>query len=539
MLDAPRNRNSRKFDGSRKRATQWSVSEKLSTPLHILHLSAHFTSGSRRSDCVAALAAAAAPDSLGVLAPSDGFQGAELPPPATELLIGETVRVDTETLYARSGDVNIAYQITGSGPFDVVDVPGYVTHVELQWTLRSYAPILEALSAQCRVIRFDKRGTGMSDRVAGAPTLETRMDDVRAVMDAAGCPRAALYGLSEGAAMSLLFAATYPERTAALVLRSGYPRTMWAPDYPWGLTEEQYQQQRERALRIYGPRPQALEAVHALGQFERDEAEAFLDFQRMGASPGALEALIRMNKDIDVRRVLPAVRVPTLIMHGTDDTVVPVAVARYMAERISGSVLKEIPRAGHLAVGEPATRIADERQRFLMDVWQAGGWEETEPDRTLVTVLFTDIVESTATAIKMGDREWRNLLERHHALVRGQLLRFHGQEVDTTGDGFLAAFDGPARAIRCACAVVERAPALGLHVRAGLHTGECELVEGKPAGIAVHTGARVAAHAAPDEVFVSSTVKDLVAGSGIQFDDRGSHELKGLPGRWALFAARP
>jgi pimeloyl-ACP methyl ester carboxylesterase/class 3 adenylate cyclase len=447
---------------------------------------------------------------------------------------GETVQA--ETRYARSGDVSIAYQVTGAGPFDLVFVPGYVTHLELQWSLRSLAPLLERQGSFCRLIRFDKRGTGMSDRVTGAPTLETRMDDVRAVMDAVGSRRAALFGLSEGASMSILFAATYPERTAALVLRSAFPRTMWAPDYPWGSTEEQFREQLDRARRVYGPRAQALEAVQALGRFETDEAEEFLDFQRMGASPGALEALIRMNKDIDVRHVLRAVRVPTLILHGTEDAMVPRDVARYVASRIPGAILHEIPGAGHLAVGETGALILDEMQRFLTDAWEAGGWDDTEPDRVLATVMFADIVDSTTRAVELGDRQWRALLERYYALVRRQLLRFRGQEVDTAGDGFLAAFDGPARAIRCACAIVEGAPALGLHVRAGLHTGECELVDGKVAGIAVHTGARVAAHAAGDEVLVSATVRDLVAGSGMRFDDHGPHELKGIPGRWVLFA---
>jgi pimeloyl-ACP methyl ester carboxylesterase len=447
--------------------------------------------------------------------------------------------VQAETRYARSGDVSIAYQVTGSGPIDIVNVPGYITHVELQWKLSSFAPVLAEEGSYSRLIRFDKRGTGMSDRVSGAPTLEARMDDVRAVMDAAGSRRAALFGLSEGAAMSVLFAATYPERTAALVLRSGYPRTMWAPDYPWGLTDEQFQQQLDRSLRIYGPRPEALEAVRAMGEFTDLEAEEFLDFQRMGVSPGALETLLRMNKDIDVRHVLPAVRVPTLVMHGSEDTVVPVAVSRYIAERIPGAVFVETPGAGHLALGEPALRVSQEMRRFLADVQESGGWEDAEPDRMLATVLFVDIVDSTAAAVELGDHEFGNLLERYYGLVRRQLLRFRGREVDTAGDGFLAVFDGPARAIRCAGAVVEGAPALGLHVRAGLHTGECELVNGKPAGIAVHTGARVAANASADEVLVSGTVRDLVAGSGIQFQARGSHELKGLPGTWELFAAEP
>ncbi len=449
----------------------------------------------------------------------------------------QNVPVRPETRYALSGDVHVAYQVIGEGPFDVVFVPGYVTHLELAWKLRTFAPFLEAMATFCRLIRFDKRGTGMSDPVSGAPTLETRMDDVRAVMDAVGSERAALFGVSEGASMSVLFAATYPERTAALVLRSALPRVMWAPDYPWGRTEEQYQHDLQRELRVFGPRGSAIEAVLALGTFDEEEAEAFVDYLRWGAAPGSLEALIRMNKEIDVRHVLPAVRVPTLILHGSEDTIVPAEVARYMADRIPRARLVEIPGAGHLALGgKPAELIDDELKRFLGDVWETGGWETGEPDRVLVTVLFTDIVDSTSKTIQLGDRSWRELLERHHSLVRRELLRFGGREIDTAGDGFLAAFDGPARAIRCACAVVERVRELGLVVRAGLHTGECEVADGKLAGIALHTGARVAGNAEPGEVLVSSTVKDLVAGSGIAFAERGARELKGIPGEWHLFA---
>ncbi|HZO48729.1 MAG TPA: adenylate/guanylate cyclase domain-containing protein [Gaiellaceae bacterium] len=444
-----------------------------------------------------------------------------------------------ETHYARSGDVRIAYQVSGEGPYDVVFVPGYVTHLELAWRLPTFAPSLEALSRSCRLIRFDKRGTGMSDPVAGAPTLETRMDDVRAVMDAVGSRRAALFGLSEGASMCLLFAATYPERTAALVLRSASPRTLWAPDFPWGRTEEQYEREIERALAVFGPRERALESVHALGRFDADEAEAFLDFLRFGASPGMLEALLRMNREIDVRHVLPAVRAPTLVLHGSEDALVPIEVARYVAQRIPSARVVEIPGAGHLAMGRAAMRISEEQRRFLDDVWQAGGWGEAEPERTLATVLFTDIVDSTLRASELGDRAWRDLLERHHALVRRELLRFRGRELDTAGDGFLAAFDGPARAIRCACSILARVSQLGLELRAGLHTGECEVVDGKLAGIALHTGARVSAQARPGEVLVSSTVRDLVAGSGIRFQDRGERELEGVPGSWRLFAVDP
>jgi len=442
-----------------------------------------------------------------------------------------------EVRYAKSGDVNIAYQVTGEGPFDLVFVPGFVTHLELHWKMRSFAPVLERLSSFSRLIRFDKRGTGMSDRISGAPTLETRMDDVRAVMDAVGSRRAAFFGLSEGAAMSILFAATYPERTAALVVRSAFPRTLWAPDYPWGRTQEDYAREIERDLRIFGPRAQAREAVRVIsGNLGDEDLDSVVDLYRFGSSPGALEALERMNKEIDIRHVLPAVRVPTLILRGSEDTIVPIELARYMASRIPMARVVEIPGVGHLAFGKPALLVVDEIERFVTRVWESGGWEESEPDRVLATVLFTDIVGSTAKAAELGDRAWRELLGRHHEVIRRELFRFRGAELDVAGDGFFARFDGPARAIRCARAITENVRELGLEVRAGLHTGECEVMDGKVGGIAVHIGARVAKEAHPGEVLVSSTVRDLVAGSGIRFEDRGTAELKGVPGEWRLYS---
>jgi pimeloyl-ACP methyl ester carboxylesterase/class 3 adenylate cyclase len=441
-----------------------------------------------------------------------------------------------ETHYAKSGDVNIAYQVTGQGPFDLVYVPGYVSHLELHWRIPTLAPFFRELSSFCRLIRFDKRGTGMSDPVIGAPTLETRMDDVRAVMDAVGSKRAVIYGLSEGAAMSLLFAATYPERTAALVVRSAFPRRMWAPDYPWGRTEEEYEREVEHELRIFGPREQARASVRTLGAFREEEVDAFLELLRFGSSPGTLAALHRMNKEIDIRHILPGVRIPTLVLHGAEDRAVPADVARYLASRIPTAQLVELPGVGQIAVGR-AHEIVAAIKRFATDVWESDAWEESEPDRALATVLFTDVVDSTARAVALGDRRWRELVQEHHGRIRRQLVRFRGREVDTAGDGFLASFDGPARAIRCACAIVEAVRDLGLAVRAGLHTGECELLDGKVAGIAVHIGARVADEARPNEVLVSSTVKDLVAGSGLRFQKRGLVELKGVPGRWRLYAA--
>jgi pimeloyl-ACP methyl ester carboxylesterase len=446
------------------------------------------------------------------------------------------VAVGAETRYALSGDVHIAYQVTGEGPFDLVFVPGFVTHMELQWKMPGFGDFLNELGLVARLIRFDKRGTGMSDPVSGAPSLETRMDDVRAVMDAAGSQRAAFYGLSEGAAMSILFAATYPERVAALVVRSCSPRTMWAPDFPWGRSEEAYQGEMNEALRVYADRDDARKVVRGLGMRGEEEIEAYIDLLRYGASPGMLGALYRMNREIDIREVLPTVRVPALVMHGSEDQVLPVEVGRYTAQQLRARFV-ELAGVGHLALGDTrADRIQVEIERFLREVWETGGWDEAEPERMLATVLFTDIVDSTMKAIELGDRHWRELLERHNALVRRELLRHRGREVDSAGDGFLATFDGPARAIRCAAAIVDGVREFGLTVRAGLHTGECEIADGKVAGIAVHTGARVAAQAHANEVLVSSTVKDLVAGSGIAFIERGPHELKGIPGEWRLFA---
>ena len=441
-----------------------------------------------------------------------------------------------ETSYARSGDLSIAYQVLGDGPFDLVYVPGFVSHVELRWTVPSFARGLEELAEFSRLILFDKRGTGMSDPVVGAPTLEARMDDLRAVMDAVGSRRAALLGVVEGAPMSVLFAATYPERTAALVLRNGFPRTMWAPDYPWGRTEEQYRRDTERELRVHGSRAEAERAIEELADWNRDDATAIVDYVRWCASPGTQEALARMNREIDVRHVLPSIRVPTLVLHGSLDPIVPVEAARWMTDRIPGARLVALPTASRLHFGRGTDAVNAEVRSFLTELHNSGVMAEAEPDRVLATVLFTDIVDASRKAAELGDRAWRGLLERHHSLVRQRLQRYRGVEVDTAGDGFLASFDGPARAISCASSVVEDVRELGIEVRAGLHTGECELVDGKVAGIAVHTGARVAALAGPGEVIVSSTVKDLVAGSGIAFADHGTHELKGVPGEWRLFA---
>src|SRR5262245_10107823 len=434
-----------------------------------------------------------------------------------------------ETHYARSGDVSIAYQVLGDGPFDLVFVPGFVSHLELRWTMPALSQRVGELAEFSRLIVFDKRGTGMSDHVTGTPTLEERMDDLRAVMDAAGSERAAVFGVVEGAPMSALFAASYPDRTAALVLRSGFARTLWAPDYPWGRTEDQYRADVESERRIYGSRSEAEAFVREQANWGEGDIPSIVDYFRWSASPGTLDALARMNREIDIRHVLPAIRVPTLLLHGTEDRIVPVEAARWLADRISGTThLVSVP-AAHMHFGRGVDAMHAEVRTFRTDLDESASWSTSAPDRVLATVLFTDIVDSSGTAAALGDRAWRELLEQHHALVRNKLMRFRGVEVETAGDGFLASFDGPARAISCACAIVDGVRDLGLEVRAGLHTGECELVEGKVAGIAVHTGARVLTLAGAGEVLVSSTVKDLVAGSDLRFEDRGEHELKGIP----------
>jgi class 3 adenylate cyclase/pimeloyl-ACP methyl ester carboxylesterase len=447
-----------------------------------------------------------------------------------------TVPVQPETHYARSGDVSIAYQVVGEGPFDLVFVPGAISNVELAWRVPAQAAFFQRLASFCRLIRFDKRGTGMSDRVAGAPSLETRMDDVRAVMDSAGSKRAALIGVSEGGPMSVLFAATYPERCWALILYATYAREMWAPDYPWGYTEDDWRRETEDEELSWGTPEHIARMVEGLAPSADDESKrAFAELIRLSASPGAVAALNRMNREIDVRGVLPAIRIPALVLNRVGEHEFIRGGSRYLAEHIPGARHVELPGADHVPFGPLAEPVLEEIQRFLEDTKEAGA-ADSEADRLLATVLFTDIVGASEKAASLGDRAWRELLERHHSLVRRQLVRFRGREVDTAGDGFFASFDGPARAIRCACAVVEGVRELGIDVRAGLHTGECELVDGKVAGIAVHTGARVASRAEPGEVLVSSTLKDLVAGSGIAFEDRGAAELKGIPGEWRLYS---
>ena len=437
-----------------------------------------------------------------------------------------------ETRYAKSGDVNIAYQVVGSGPRDLVVVPGWVSNIDVFWEEPSFARLLTRLASFSRLILFDKRGTGLSDRVSDMPSLEVRMDDVRAVMDAAGSPQAALFGYSEGGAMCALFAATYPGRATALIMGGSFARRLAAPDYPWGATAESLLAFTRQIEREWGGPVGIEDRAPSMARDPRYR-QWWARWLRSSASPAAAATVIRMNGEIDIRHVLPAVRVPTLLLHSVFDRVVNVGASRYMAERIPGAKLVELHGIDHVPWGCDADRIVDEIEDFL-----TGARHSVEADRVLATVLFTDIVGATERAASLGDRGWHDLLDSHHALIRSELAHFRGREIDNAGDGFLATFDGPARAVRCACAVSNDVRALGLEIRAGLHTGECELMGDKLGGIAVHTGARVAARANSGEVLVSSTVKDLVAGSGLAFEDRGVQELKGIPGEWRLFAVQ-
>ena len=435
-----------------------------------------------------------------------------------------------ETRYTKSGDVNIAYQVVGEGPFDLVWVPGFVSHLEVGWEEPSYSRFFGRLASFCRVIIFDKRGMGLSDRVSinELPTLEQRMDDIRAVMDCVGSKRAALFGISEGSSLAALFAATYPERTSALIVDGSF---IGFPGLRPG--EEQLQGWLNATEQNWG-------LGIDLPMFAADRAsdERFRQwwarYERMAASPGAAVATLRMNFEIDIRHVLPTIRMPTLVLHQSGDAVVTADSDRYFAQNIPGARYVEVPGNFHWPWMGDSDALLEEVQEFLTGVRPA-----PELDRVLATVLFTDIVGSTERAADMGDRRWRDLLDSYYALARRDLGRFRGREVKTTGDGFLATFDGPARGIRCACAISDEAGRLGLPIRAGLHTGECEMMGEDIGGIAVHIGARVAAEAGSGEVLVSSTVKDLVAGSGLRFEDRGSRALKGVPEEWRLFAVEP
>jgi pimeloyl-ACP methyl ester carboxylesterase len=434
------------------------------------------------------------------------------------------------TRYARSGDYSIAYQVVGEGKFDLVFVPGFVSHVEHAWEDPDYAHFLGRLASFSRLILFDKRGTGLSDRVPveKLPTLEERMDDVRAVMDAAGSEQAALFGVSEGGPMSMLFATTYPERVLALVLYGTYAKRVRADDYPWGPTADQHLAFLDAVQREWGGPSQVDTWAPSVADDDRFK-RWWAKYLRLGASPAAARAVLAMTRDIDVREILPAIRVPTLIIHRTGDRRIDVDGSRYIASRIPNAQFVELAGVDHLVWVGDADAVVGEMEEFL-----TGTRHSAEPNRVLATVLFTDMVESTSRAVQLGDARWRALISDHDHLVRGELTRFRGREIDRRGDGFLAIFDGPARAIRCALSIVGRAHELGIQIRAGLHTGELDKIESGIAGIAVHIGARVMSLAGPDEVLVSSTVRDLVAGSGLVFAEKGTYELKGVPGSWLI-----
>jgi pimeloyl-ACP methyl ester carboxylesterase len=434
-----------------------------------------------------------------------------------------------ETRYAKSGELNIAYQVFGDADVKIVFIPGWASNVENIWTLPAFAEFADKMAQFAQVILLDRRGTGLSDPVVNPPTLEERMDDVRAVIDAAGWERAVIWGVSEGGPMAMMFAATYPHRVQALVLYGTFARFSRAHDYPHGLSPE------SSAKWVAG-----LEAAWGTGQLSRSFApstsndaatlRALARLERMAMSPGTARKLFGLLTQTDVRHVLPAIRVPTLILHRSQDMPIRVGHAHYLAQRIAGAKYVELPGADHMPMMGDVDALLGEVREFL-----TGERAAPEPDRILTTILFCDIVDSTRRATELGDHDWKKLLLQFYAMVDGKLHHFRGRKLDTAGDGLFAAFDGPARAARCGVALVEAAKALGLQIRVGVHTGECEVLGDKYSGIAVHIGARVAAAAEPGQVLVTSTVKDLVVGSGIHFEDLGPRTLKGVPDPWRLF----
>lgn len=434
------------------------------------------------------------------------------------------------TRYARSGDIHVAYHVVGDGPRDVVFVPPMIFQAEHMWEEAASARFFERLASFSRLIMFDRRGSGMSDPMEGAPTLEERMDDVRAVMDAVGSERAVLLAAQEGGSMAMLFAASFPERVSALVLYACFARAIRSDDIPWASDPDTRLDFADERSRHWGE-GLFLSAFAPSAARDPQFLEWGARLERLAASPGTAQRLIELVGRTDVRSVLPHIRVPTLVMHRRDDSLLDVRHGRYLAGRIPGAHFVELEGSDNLPMfGDPES-VLEETEEFI-----TGARPAHEPDRVLATVLFTDIVDSTRRAAELGDRRWRELLERHHTLVRKLLARFEGREIKTVGDGFLATFAGPARAIRCACALVAELAALGLRIRAGLHTGECEVMGDDVGGMAVHIGARVGSLAGPEEVLVSSTVKDLVVGSGLSFEDRGERELRGVPGEWRLYA---
>ena len=431
--------------------------------------------------------------------------------------------------------LHIAYQAVGSGPFDLLYTPGWFSNLECAWEVPALGEFLAELASLSRLILFDRRGFGLSDSptTTGSWSLELGMDDIRAVMDAAGSERAVLFGTDDGGALCTLFAASYPGRVSALVLFAIWAKYFRSPDYPWGWTEQQDEAWMQRVERHWGTEEFWTDSSYVSPDVSRDPARvrAWGRYSRLSASRGAAVAIARMQAQTDIRAVLPAVIVPTLVMHRTNDTAEPVEQARFIGKQMPNADVVELPGNEHAPFAGNAELVLRELRRFVSAVRD----DEAEFDRVLATVLFTDLVGSTERAAAIGDRAWRELVERHHTVIRGLLARYRGTEVDTAGDGFFATFDGPARAVRCARAIIDAVQPLGLDVRAGVHTGEVETIAGKAGGLAVNIGARVAASAAPRELLVSSTVKDLTAGSGLEFEDAGRRELKGIPDTWHLF----
>jgi class 3 adenylate cyclase/alpha-beta hydrolase superfamily lysophospholipase len=435
--------------------------------------------------------------------------------------------------YAASGDLSIAYQVVGDGPVDLVWVPGFVSHVEILWELPLWRRLLDRLSSFARVVIFDKREQGLSDRTGAPPTLEDIAGDLGAVMDAAGSERATIVGLSEGGPAALLFAASHPERVSGLALVGSYARLSRAPDNPAGVRAERLRGFVECAVAEWGG-PAALSLwFGAEAAADPALAEWWARLLRAGTSPGGARALLRLYEELDARPALSSISAPTLVVHGRDDALVPVALGRAVADAIPGARYLELP-------GPHLPFAIDDGRAFAAAVEElvTGRLAEPDAERVLATVLVTDIVGSTGQATALGDRAWRELLQRHDDASRREFERFRGREVKQTGDGFLATFDGPARAVRCAAAIRDALAPLGLSLRTGVHTGECELRGADVSGIAVHIAARVGAAAGPGEVLVSSTVHDLVIGSGLEFEEHGERELAGIPGSWRLFLAR-
>jgi pimeloyl-ACP methyl ester carboxylesterase len=437
-----------------------------------------------------------------------------------------------ETRYAKSGDINVAYQVVGNGP-DLLYGSGWVSNVEMMWELPIQARFLTRLASFARLITFDKRGTGLSDRVPPErmPTLEERTDDIRAVLDAAGSDRAFIFGVSEAGSMSILFAATHPDRTAGLITFGAFAKRIRAHDYPWAPPLEERLKWVESVERDWA-RSSDIGTLAPTLRNDKQLLEWWSAYRRRSASPGGARALALLNTYIDLRAVLPAVAVPTLIINRRGDADCDIGNARYLAARIPGARLVELDGEDHLPWVGDSEAVLAEIEEFV-----TGSRPLPEADRFLATVMFTDIVDSTRTAAGLGDHAWRDLVERHHDLVRRELRRHRGEEQDTAGDGFFATFDGPARAVRCALAIRDAVGGLGLQIRAGVHTGELERIAGKAGGIAAIVGARIRELAEPGDVLVSSTVRDLVSGSGLRFADRGVHALKGVPDPWHVFVA--